>query len=228
MMNKSFAGLVVGLLLTLLTAALLSLVGLVGIDASVMPVVLIISGMTAMGALAAFESLMEKGGQTPLIRISFNEMSLISTISEATPNSGGSSPRRGQGPTARSAPWDLAAGQLVGIDNALALARMRMDIETELRRLAHNAHLDLSFRPVGVVSLARELVDRRVVPARFLEALQDITKVCNRGIHGEEIPNDLVASVIRVGGELLEHLRVLPSTPSDEGQYRLDQPYREI
>ena len=101
----------------------------------------------------------------------------------------------------------------MGADNALALACLRIDIERELRRIAHEAQVDLTGRPVGITGLARELVSNEVIPAAIVEALYEIAKVCNRGIHGEEIPNDLTAAVIRVGGQVLERLRLLPVQP---------------
>jgi hypothetical protein len=99
-----------------------------------------------------------------------------------------------------------------------------MDIEAELRRIAHETHLDLSVRPVGLLSLARDLVDKDVEPIVFLEALRDVSAVCNRGIHGEGVPNDVTASVVRVGVQLLERLRLFPTLSSNGEQYHLDQP----
>ena len=107
----------------------------------------------------------------------------------------------------------------MGADSAFALARLRIDIERELRRIAHMVQVDLTVRPVGITGLARELVNKEVLPAPFAEALHEIAKVCNLGIHGERIPNDVTAAVVRVGGQVLERLRVLPVQPpsSNEG-----------
>lgn len=132
-------------------------------------VILIISVMTTMGALAALQSFMvERDMATSLIHINFNETLLSTAISEVIPESGLSVARSERRQPLRLAPWDLNASQLVGIDNALALARLRMDIESELRRIAHEAHIDLSIRPVGVIGLARELAAKEIVPPALL------------------------------------------------------------
>jgi hypothetical protein len=110
-------------------------------------------------------------------------------------------------------PWDLTAGQLIGADNALALARLRMDIERELRRIALETQIDLSLRPVGIKSLARELVSKEVLPVTLMEPLEEVAKICNLAIHGGKVADDVAAAVVRVGGQLLEQLRLLPKQP---------------
>lgn len=209
-MSRSTGNLIVGMLLALLTAALLVLVNSAEVISGVTQVVMIISGMTAMGALTAFQRFTESDRAGPLVSNTFNETFLSRSIAEGLPGleTAPSDAERRQ--PISLPPWDLTAGQLVGTDNALALARLRMDMERELRRIAHEAQLDLSTRPVGIPGLARELVSKEVLPVTFLGALQEITTVCNRGIHGEEVPDDVAAAVVRVGGQLLERLRLLP------------------
>ena len=83
-----------------------------------------------------------------------------------------------------------------------------MELERELRHIAYNNQTDISSRPFGVTGIARELVSREILPAIWLEPLEEITRVCNRAIHGgTEVPDDIAASVVRVGGQLLEQLR---------------------
>lgn len=198
------------MLLALLTAALLVLVERAEVLSDVTQVVMIVSGMTAMGALAAFQRFIESDKGSPLVHITFNEMLLSRSIFEGLPKFEAAPSGVEQGQPISLSPWDLSAGQLVGADNALALARLRMDVEHELRRIAHEAQIDLSVRPVGAIGLARELVSREALPGTFLEALQEIMMVCNRGIHGAEVPDEVAAAVVRVGGQLLERLRLLP------------------
>ena len=104
-------------------------------------------------------------------------------------------------------PWDLSLGQLVGSDNSLALAKLRMELERELRHIAYNNQTDISSRPLGVTRIAQELVSRKILPPTWLGALKEITYVCNQAVHGTEVPDDIAASVVRVGGQLLEQLR---------------------
>ena len=96
---------------------------------------------------------------------------------------------------------------LVGLDNLLALAKLRMELERELRHIAYNNQIDISSRPLGVTGIAQELLSRKILPATWLGALKEITSVCNQAVHGMEIPDDIAISVVRVGGQLLEQLR---------------------
>lgn len=209
-MSRSLGLLLAGVLFALLTAALLLLVKRVEVLSGVTQVVMIVSGMTAMGALTAFQRFMEGDKRRSLVRITFNEMFLSRSISEGLPKFDAAPAGAKQEPPINISPWDLTVSQLVGTDNALALARLRMDIEGELRRIAHEARIDLSVRPVGATGLARELVSKEVLPVTFMEALQETANVCNMGIHGEEVPDDVAAAVVRVGGQLLEQMRLLP------------------
>ena len=82
-----------------------------------------------------------------------------------------------------------------------------MELERELRHIAYNNQTDISSRPLGVTGIARELVSREILPPTWLGALKEITYVCNRAVHSTEVPDDIAASVVRVGGQLLEQLR---------------------
>ena len=208
--SPSLGRLLVGVLLAFLTAALLFLVKSLAVLSGVTQVLMIVSGMTAMGALTAFQRFIERDGGARFGYLTFNEVFLSKSISEGFPKFEPSPPEKQERESIRLPPWDLSAGQLVGIDNAFALAQLRMDVERELRRIAHKAQIDLSIRPTGVIGLARELVGKEVLPVTFLGALHEIVNICNVGIHGEEVPNDVAAGVVRVGGQLLERLRLLP------------------
>jgi hypothetical protein len=163
---------------------------------------IVISGMTAMATFTTFQRLIEGEGKL-LPSTSFNETFLSQSIAE---NKIDRPPAEPIG----LPPWDLSASQLVGIDNALALARLRMDLERELRRIAHESQIDVSTRPAGAISFARELARREIIPAALLTPLQEVVTACSRAIHGEEVPNGLALAVLRVGGQLLEELRSLP------------------
>jgi hypothetical protein len=85
-----------------------------------------------------------------------------------------------------------------------------MDIERELRRIALETQIDLSLRPFGIKALARELVSKEVLPVMLMEPLEEVAKICNIAIHGGKVADDVAAAVVRVGGQLLEQLRLLP------------------
>lgn len=209
-MGRSLSHLLAGALLSILTVALLVLVRNVETLSGVTQVAMIISGMTAMSALVAMQRFIDADRRHPLIHHAFNETFLSRSIAEGLPKSEPSKPEKQEGRATTLPAWDFTADQLVGFDNALALACLRMDIERELRPIAYEARIDISTRPAGVINLARELVRKEVVPVTFLEAIQKIMNICNMGIHGDEVPDNMTAAVIRVGMQLLERLRWLP------------------
>jgi hypothetical protein len=88
-----------------------------------------------------------------------------------------------------------------------------MDIERELRRIALETQIDLSLRPFGIKALARELVSKEVFPVTLMEPLEEVAKICNIAIHVGKVTDDVAAAVVRVGGQLLEQLRILPKHP---------------
>lgn len=132
-------------------------------------------------------------------RISFNEDHFRVVLigqSERAKNSG-----------EETQPWDLTMSQIVGLDNSLALAKLRMDIERELRRIAYVHETDVSARPLGITGIASELASRELVPSAWLSALKEIASVCNKAVHRANVPDEVTISVVRLGSILLERLR---------------------
>lgn len=205
--NRAVYSLVVGSFLSLLTGGLLFLVAQDRIAPEVNHVLMIIAGMTTVAALTAFHQSTENRTSHSSLHVSFNEISVSQSLSEGIKATDSSSVDGEE----ITEPWDLSLGQLVGSDNSLALAKLRMELEQELRHIAYNNQTDISSRPLGVTGIAQELVSRKILPPAWLGALKEITYVCNQAVHGTEIPDDTTASVVRVGGQLLEQLRLVRS-----------------
>ena len=202
--NRAVYSLVVGSFLALLTGGLLFLAAQDRMTPEVNQVLVLIAGMTTVAALTAFQQSTENNTAPSFFHASFNEVLVSQSLSEGLKITD-SSPVDGE---KVAEPWDLSLGQLVGSDNSLALAKLRMELERELRHIAYNNQTDISSRPFGVAGIAQELVSRKILPATWLGALKEITSVCNDAIHGKtEVPDDITASVVRVGGQLLEQLR---------------------
>ena len=201
--NRSGYSLVVGGSLALLTTGLLFLVSQDRMSSEVDQVLMLIAGMTAVAALTVFQQSVENSTSSSFVHVSFNEVLLSQSLSEGliTPDPSSVDEEK------VAEPWDLSLGQLVGLDNSLALAKLRMELERELRHIAHNNRTDISSRPLGVTRIAHELVDRKILPATWLGPLKEITSVCNQAVHGREVSDNTAASVVRVGGQLLEQLR---------------------
>ena len=204
-MRKSRAAysLAVGGFLSLLTAGLLFLVAQDRMTPEVNQVLVLISGMTTIAALTAFQQSTENRTLSSFVHISFNEILVSQSLSEGL-KSTDKTPVDGE---TVAEPWDLSLGQLVGLDNSLALAKLRMELERELRHIAYNNQTDINSRPLGVTRMAQELVSRKILPATWLGPLNEITFVCNQAVHGTEVSDDIAASVVRVGVQLLEQLR---------------------
>ena len=201
--NRAAYSLAVGGLLSLLTAGLLFLVAQNRMTPEVNQILVLIAGMTTVAALTAFQQSVENSTSPSFVDVSFNEILVSQSLSEGhtIPNP---SPADGE---KVAEPWDLSLGQLVGSDNSLALAKLRMELERELRHIAYNNQTDISSRPLGITRIAQELVSREILPPTWLGALKEITVVCNQAVHGTEVPDNIAASVVRVGGQLLEQLR---------------------
>ncbi len=193
----------VGGFLALLTAGLLYLVAQNRMTPEVNQVLVIIAGMTTVAALTAFQQSVENSASPSFVNVSFNEVLVSQSLAD-----GYTIPDPSRVDEEKVAePWELSLVQLVGSDNSLALAKLRMELERELRHIAYNNQTDISSRPLGVTRIAQELVSRNILPPTWLGALKEITYVCNQAVHGTEIPDDITASVVRVGGQLLEQLR---------------------
>ena len=201
--NRAGYSLVVGGFLALLTAGLLFLVAQDRIASEVDQILMLIAGMTTVAALTAFQLSVENSTSSSFSHVSFNEVLVIQSLSDGLTVTEPSSVDEKE----VAEPWDLSLGQLVGLDNSLALAKLRMELERELRHIAYSNQIDISSRPLGVTGITQELVSREILPDTWLGALKEITSVCNQAVHGAEVPDDIARSVVRFGGQLLEKLR---------------------
>jgi len=208
---EGFRSIIAGLILASVTASLLILVGKNETTSGIDQVLLIISGMTTVAALSAFDRFIEKNQKTSLSvdEILFNEVLISKSFVGIETSESTIAQSKDKVSVPQSLPWDLSLNQLVGIDNSLALAQLRIEIERELRRIAYEHRIDISTRPIGIVGLAQELVYREHIPAAWLGVLKEINTVCSRAIHGLEISDEQASSVIRVGGQMLEQLRLV-------------------
>jgi hypothetical protein len=109
-----------------------------------------------------------------------------------------------------SSPWELTVGQLVGMDNALAMAKLRMDIERELRRIADAVGIEIKGRRIMLSELGRELEIRQTVPIEISMLIRDLLSVSNQAVHGARITDEQARSTAALGDELIDFLRRLP------------------
>jgi hypothetical protein len=191
--------LVVTVALAGLTALLLFIVYKIGVSQDVGSVLVILSGMTTMASFSALARLV--GDSRPLSVDALNEEFLITAVNKAVP--------QGIELTARSSPdWEISASSLVGRDNALALAKVRLDLERELRRLAPET-IAVRERSLGIVSLARQLMSAGILPENLYYPLRAVTDIANKGIHGEPVSSAQTSAAVAVAEQIIGALATL-------------------
>lgn len=180
-------------------------------------VLLILSVMMAMASLTALQSALEtqrrlaqpdSGAVNEQIELSVYEAEqAVERVKTATlPAIEGQYQEVNPSPGV-SQDYDISLGELLNYDQALAFAKMRLDLERELRRIAIEAGLNVALRPVGVGSLARELIDRNVLSVQYAPALDTVVGLANAAIHGTSIRSDEAGEAMNASAQLLELLR---------------------
>jgi hypothetical protein len=200
--------LIVGVLFGAITAILVVIAAKNDKESARNNVLIVIAGMTTIASLAAFEQYRENQDKDSLVEISFNEGFVNSIIYSQKTRSLEKNVER-ETTKSKILPWDLSLSQLISEDNSLALARLRIELEQELRKIAYHNNIDINNRPLGLVSLARELASKAILPSLWVKAIEEIVSVCDRAIHGTKISDNTAASVIRVGSQMLEELRLV-------------------
>jgi len=104
---------------------------------------------------------------------------------------------------------EITSADLVGHDNSLALAKLRLDLEQALRELALGQGVQTKINGTGARKMAELLAERGILPPELVGPIRQIMDVCNQAIHGYEVSNELAESVVSVGDELLIRLRWL-------------------
>jgi hypothetical protein len=93
-------------------------------------------------------------------------------------------------------------------DPVIALAKLRIELESRLRRLHHRVDPDTHSqkRPVALTHIIRNLVATEEFGSDLGAALRDVIAICNRAIHGEDIRDVDARQIVDTGIDLLEAL----------------------
>lgn len=94
---------------------------------------------------------------------------------------------------------------LVERDPVLALAKLRINLESALRRVAE-FHDFPSSRPASALALAQYLARLEIIDKDTFSALRGVLQVANKAVHGAEITREDAARVIESGVVLLRHV----------------------
>lgn len=211
--------------LALLTAVLVIIAIRAEINLGYQGVLLLFAGMTGMASFMALQRTLDLAAfnRETLLRHDLEKsIRLIVEISQTAANPEFQSelnallnqPYRPEKDSYE--PWQLTAKELVEHDSNLALARLRMDLEAELRRIAETSHLPTSRRWIGALALSRSLVEQGILSEALLPVLSRILDISNRAVHGQEIEPRLAMDVVVVGSQVLEALRRLPTAADQD------------
>lgn len=97
--------------------------------------------------------------------------------------------------------------QLVDSDSVLALAKLRIELEKVLRRVASvTANQTQSDRPTSLGLMVQQLVNQELIIPDMAKALREVIAICNRAVHGETITESDARVIIELGTDLLEGL----------------------
>lgn len=101
-----------------------------------------------------------------------------------------------------------AIRSLAETDPVIALAKLRIEIETRLRRIERrmDPSAEKRNRPRALASIIRKLASQEVFEADLGESIRNVVSICNRAIHGEDIRDVDARQIVDTGAELLEVL----------------------
>jgi hypothetical protein len=198
--------LLLAVLFSAVVASALLVVALRPLVPALANILMFLVGLFAMGSLSAFHRLLEAADGRPLVQITFNE-GLAASQLETAARRAGVDVIDAEVVAGKSAYADVSPEDLLGQDNSLALAKLRIDIERELRRVATSAGLEEAVGRLGLRRLAEELAKREVLDPGLLGVLDDILPAANQAIHGQEVSTDTAAAIIRLGRQLVTLLQ---------------------
>lgn len=97
-----------------------------------------------------------------------------------------------------------AIRKLAESDPVIALAKLRIELEKTLTRLARITLVDA--QPSSLGTLVRKLTNHEIITSQVGKSLSNVISLCNRAIHGEHIADEDALTVVELGSELLEDL----------------------
>lgn len=108
-------------------------------------------------------------------------------------------------PTAEIGQTAAAVKALADTDPTVALAKLRIELETRLRRLYNRVNSDVSQqrRPMPLAYVIRELTAAEIFTSQFGSSLREVIAICNRAIHGEDIRGVDARQIVDAGIDLL-------------------------
>jgi hypothetical protein len=200
--SRNPAPLFVSIGLAMLAAALLSLVVLGDVVQQLVGVIAMIAGAVTFTALYAITRYFEQEPTPSFIEIEFDDGRLRQELREMY--------RVTVADAKTTDAWEPTSDRLLLQDPNLALAKVRIDLEREIRRIGVERGV---IRPDQRVDLRRildmyETTD--VLPSSVTAAIKDLLPICNAAVHGKEVSIETASRVVDMAAEVMTVLRASP------------------
>jgi hypothetical protein len=108
---------------------------------------------------------------------------------------------------------ELGVIELTERDPPLGLAKLRMDLEREIRRIYQQRVPEPAKRGLPLGMMTRELVREEALPREIAAPLQDVLGLANRAVHGQYVKREAAEEIAEVGVRVLEALERLEDRP---------------
>lgn len=181
--------------------ALIGVTAIREIAVDVMQIIMIMAGAAFFSGLVVFFNLLTIPRSAPLIQFNFNDQELRHEVREVIDAD------FVEVEPFHKAPWVTTAETIVRDDPVLALAKTRIDLEQDLRRLAISEKLLRPDQRLGVSGLVEILAREDFISKTVHRAILDILPICNRAVHGEDIDLRTAQRVIDTAKEVSIVLR---------------------
>ncbi|QMA54756.1 hypothetical protein HVW49_00130 [Escherichia fergusonii] len=93
---------------------------------------------------------------------------------------------------------------LASSDPVIALAKVRIELEKVLNKLARIAGIEIKRPVLGM--LVKTLSNHEIISSGIGKSLTEVIGICNRAMHGEVISEDSANTIVSLGIELIEDL----------------------
>lgn len=181
---------------------------------------LIFAGMTGATAILSFQGLAQGQSEEaiPSLRMpyaAFNEALVSENLVNAQEQLSkiASEPTDAEWREVPDQPWALSAVALLDTDPTLAMAKLRIDLEAELRRITIESGIAPK-QSYGIMSFLRDLINNGVLPPIYEQPLKEISRAANEAVHGSDIFKFEAARVVMLGTQMLEQLHAYPAKNS--------------
>lgn len=94
--------------------------------------------------------------------------------------------------------------ELASSDPVIALAKVRIELEKVLNRLARIAGIEVKRPALGI--LVKTLSNHEIISPGVGKSLTEVIGICNRAMHGETISEDSAITIVSLGIDLLEDI----------------------